>query len=98
MKTVIIIVLVLFLLVSIYSVYLALNKKKQLDKWELIKEGMSAEELIKLMGDGYSVDYKGNDETIYTWAANAPDNYQGIRTVKVTCKDGKVSDIHTSKR
>lgn len=97
MGKIIIVLLALFLLVSLYAVYLALNKKRQLDKWEILKEGMGEQELIKVMGDGYSVDYKGNDVNVYTWAANAPDNYQGVKVVKVTCSGGKVTDIHTSK-
>lgn len=88
----------LFILVSIYSVYLALNKKSQLDRWQNIKEGMSDKEAIKIMGKGYVVNIDGNN-TCYEWIANAPANYTGIRRVCVTCDENNiVKDISVSKR
>lgn len=87
---ILLVVFVLFVLLTIYSVVLANKCIKQMDNSKKIVKGMAEDEILNLMGKEHLTVTKNEDETAkYVWKINPPKNYRGIKEVTVVCKNGK---------
>lgn len=84
--------LALFILITIYSVHLALAKMRQLEASEKLREGMTEHDVLKIMGEGF-IKEQVDDDAVYIWKGNVSKNYSGIKEVKVYVKNGLVSKI-----
>lgn len=84
-------VVVVFILITIYSVVLANRCIKQMDNSKKITKGMDETEMLNLMGkDHMTKTHNDNDNSDkYVWKINPPKNYKGIKEVTVVCKNGK---------
>lgn len=87
---ILLVVFVLFVLLTIYSVVLANKCIKQMDNSKKITKGMAEDEILNLMGKEHLTVTKTEDETTkYVWKINPPKNYRGIKEVTVVCENGK---------
>ena len=84
-------VVVLFILITVYSVVLANRCIKQMDNSKKIVKGMDENEMLNLMGkDHMTKTFNESDNSNkYVWKINPPKNYKGIKEVTVVCKNGK---------
>jgi len=88
------ILLVLYILI-IY------NQREQLKRYESITIGMSEEEMLKIMGEGYNKSSLKNNRFKYEWRINASSAkngmggrvYSGVRKVDIYTKDGVVEEV-----
>lgn len=88
---IVLVVAVLFILITIYSVVLANRCIKQMDDSKKIVKGMDENEMLNLMGKEHMTKtFDENDNSNkYVWKINPPKNYKGIKEVTVVCKNGK---------
>lgn len=88
---IVLVVAVLFILITIYSVVLANRCIKQMDDSKKIVKGMDENEMLNLMGKEHMTKTfnESDNSNKYVWKINPPKNYKGIKEVTVVCKNGK---------
>lgn len=94
---IVLVLFIIFILVSVYAVYLALNKKSQLEKYKEVRVGMSKDEMLYIMGKDYMAMTHG-DKTSYEWKANVSQNYSGLVKVIIDVENDKVTDVRHYKK
>lgn len=86
----------------------ALEQKKQaleqLNRYTLIEIGMSEQEMLRLMGDGYNKSLLKNNRSKYEWRIGATSTgyygggvsfrkYSGVKKVDIYVKNGFVEEV-----
>ena len=75
-------------------------KRKQLRRYWKIEIGMSENEMLDIMGDGYNRSLLQNNRVKYEWRMQAISknysgirSYSGVRKVDIYVKDGYVEEV-----
>jgi len=92
--------LVFALLVSIWAFISLSAKRKQLKTSQTIPIGMREDQMLSLMGGGYTRSLLKNGRTKYEWRINASSysshgttTYSGVQKATIYCKDGFVEEV-----
>ncbi len=92
---------VLLLPIAIFN---SITKLRRLRKSEEIEIGMDEDEMLDIMGGGYTISHLKNNRTKYEWRINATSSgayyrgvstrsYSGVKKVTIYVKDGYVEEV-----
>lgn len=87
----ILLILAAWLVITVISVILAINKQKHFNNHPLLTEDMDIKEAISLMGTSYDKK-KGEDYEEYEWKIMNK-QFRGINDVVIHVKDNKIVEI-----
>ena len=101
-----VIICAFMLLCLFFALIKSRNKEKQLLGYWNVDIGMSREEMLSIMGTGYSLSLLKNNREKYEWRIDAKSygssykgfssrTYQGVKKVSIYVKDGCVEEIKT---
>ena len=100
-----IIIAVLFIIATVVLAGIVGAKKRaKLRRYKNIQIGMPEDEMLSIMGKGYSRSLLKNNRTKYEWRIKASSTgyssggvstrtYTGVRKVDIYCKDGYVEEV-----
>ena len=85
-------------ILGVILAYIENKKVKKLRRYQDINIGMSENQMLNIMGKGYTRNILKNNRIKYEWRINAS-TYKGVRTnvrkVSIYTKNGKVCDVTT---
>ena len=98
---------VICLLVDVAAELSIIRKREKLRRYQKVEIGMSENEMLDIMGDGYNRSLLQNNRVKYEWRINASStgyyyrfhfgvithSYTGVRKVEIYVKDGCVEEI-----
>ena len=90
------VLLILFIAISIFSVFLALRKVKRMNRYTEVKKGMTEQEVFQILGKDYNDKVTKPNYVKYIWKiTNA--NWTGVKRVEVELTDNKVIKVSGTK-
>ncbi len=91
------VLLTIALTIILYCNFINTKKKlEQLQRCHIIKIGMSENEMLLIMGEGYSKSLLKNNRKKYEWRINATrygTSYSGVKKVDIYIKNGFVEEV-----